>query len=145
MACPLFEPLEPAAAPRRPGVRLPLIDEYAGVCHASGKAAPPADAMLSAGCNQGYAYACPNYSQRGNPSAMRYSVTSQTEQQLTITWIEEQSYSPLRQGTMCFHIHERRLSPAPTAVIAAQVMAFCRGYLARCPQRKLSQQQHENA
>jgi hypothetical protein len=142
MACPFFEPREPAALPRRSGVRLPLIDEYTGVCHASGAVVLPAEAMLSTACNQGYAYACPCHPSASNPSAMRYSVVLRTQQELTITWIEEQAYSPVGQGTVRVDIQSGRTVPAPLAeVISAQITAFCRSYLKRCVQQKDSIQE----
>lgn len=145
MACPFFEPRELAASPQRPGVRLPLLNEYAGVCNASGTQLAPAVTVLAAFCNQGYAYACPNHPSAGRPSAMRYSVTSQTELELTVTWIEEQAFTPLRQGTVRFEIVEGRATPTLPAVMAAQLTAFCRSYLIRYAQQQaLLNEQNDN-
>jgi hypothetical protein len=144
MACPFFEPSDLVKAPRRPGVRLPLLDEYEGLCHASGTVAEPAPTMLATACNQGYARACPNHPLADRPSAMRYSVTAQTEQELIVLWIEEQAYEPVRRGTVCFDVRSGVAAPVPPPAISAQVTAFCRSYLARCAQQKVSTQEHND-
>ncbi len=118
--------------PRRPGVRLPLIDEYAGACHASGTAAQAVDTMISTGCNQGYAESCPNHPASGAAAAMRYTVTGESDGILTLTWIEEQAHAPLRWGRVRFDADRQCLLDLPfPGPLFAQITVFCRSYLAR--------------
>jgi hypothetical protein len=131
MACPYFEPSSVAVPASRPGVRLPLIDEYSGLCHAAQLPCEPAPAVRPIGCNQGYAHGCANHPSRIAASAMRYSITAQSPEELHIIWIEEQGYAPIRQGTIRFEIRQGKLTPAPESpVMASQLFAFCRSYLA---------------
>ena len=53
MACPFFEPLAPVVHPESRNGRLPLIQEYEGVCHASGTGTIASGSV----CNHGYANA----------------------------------------------------------------------------------------
>jgi hypothetical protein len=142
MACPFFEPREVASTRQRQSVRLPLLDEYAGVCRASAAPARPAEATLAKGCNQGYPRSCENYPGGLVPAAMRYTVTGESDGMLAVTWVEEQTHAPVRWGTTRFDITQMRVvdtMPAdamPSTVIAAQLLAFCRSYLTRSTQQK---------
>jgi hypothetical protein len=120
-------------SPRFTGVRLPLIDEYSGFCHSSGESALAVDAGQRLQCNQGYASGlCARFPPKGASSAMRYSVTRRTAEEITLVWLEEQDHSPLRWGPLHYSIADDALSaPDLTPAIQAQALAFCRSFLLR--------------
>jgi hypothetical protein len=61
---------------------------------------------------------------------MRYSVTRQSEAALELTCIEEADHAPLRWFRLQYLLASGLLEPAPDDIcIAAQVTAFCRGYM----------------
>lgn len=61
---------------------------------------------------------------------MRYSVTAQTEFDLTILWIEEADYTPVRTGRVVFDIRAGQAIGDLPLPAAAQLEAFCKSYLA---------------
>jgi hypothetical protein len=134
MPCPFFEPRSAVASTRLTGVRLPLIDEYSGLCHsAAGENAVAVDAGQRLQCNHGYAGGlCPRFPPDAASSALRYSVSGRSTREITLVWLEEQDHSPLRWGSLRYSIAEDTLSPLDlTPLIQAQALAFCRSFLLR--------------
>jgi hypothetical protein len=133
MPCPFFEPLSAVLSSRFAGVRLPLIDEYSGLCHSACENPVAVDAAHRLQCNHGYASgACPRFPPNAASSAMRYSVAGRTDLEITLVWLEEQGHSPLRWGSLRYSIAEDALSPLDlTPPIRAQALAFCRSFLLR--------------
>ena len=133
MPCPFFEPRSAVASTRLTGVRLPLVDEYSGLCHSGGEEAVAVDAAQRPQCNHGYAGGlCPRFPPDAASSALRYSVSGRSTREITLVWLEEQDHSPLRWGSLRYSIAEDTLSPLDlTPLIQAQALAFCRSFLLR--------------
>lgn len=133
MPCPFFEPLHPAAHPRDPAARLPLVEEYDGTCHASNEAFPcPADRRFSQ-CNHGYSRGvCSFFPPRESRSCMRFSVVALNPAEITLLCVEERDYAPLGWRSYIFLRGAETIEPDPGDVcIRAQMVAFCRSYLRR--------------
>ena len=136
MPCPFFEPERISLDPSHPTARVPLLDEYEGACHAGEAALPAPDALRFRCCNQGYCRGiCEHFPAREVRSSLRYDVMRQTATVLDVLCIEEQSYAPLRWRPVQYFVETGQLQPEITDVcLRAQLLAFCRSYLARWPQ-----------
>src|SRR5438128_1799213 len=127
MACPFFEPLAPVVHPESRNGRLPLIQEYEGVCHASGTETIASGSV----CNHGYAQGqCERYPNSEPSVALRYSVLHRKGGELQVMCIAEENHSPVRSMRLHFSsdlngITERDLE----ACLMAQAVAFSRSYL----------------
>jgi len=129
MPCPLFEPRAKVELPRVPAPRLPLLHEFAGVCHAGESNIDPQHRFQY--CNQGNAKGrCPSFPATVALSCVRFAVIRLTEQTLTVLVVEEENYCPKAWSTIDFLIHDQRLEPEISNVCRrAQVFHFCLGYL----------------
>jgi hypothetical protein len=132
MPCPFFEPRFAATPAGLAGVRLPLIDEYSGVCHSAGSPVV-VNGDHSRCCNQGYASGvCPRFPAEHGASALRYSITARTVDEITLLWIEEHDHAPVRWGQLHYSIPEDALTAGDFAQpVQAQALAFCRSFLVR--------------
>lgn len=129
MPCPYFEPLKIAESV---SIRLPLLGEYAGFCHAGGsRTAAPESLRLR--CNQGYSRGiCDRYPADGHRSCLRYHLNGRTASALHVLCIEEENYAPLRWYEVTVSMADGRLEPEiEDACVRAQIFAFCRSYLDR--------------
>ncbi len=136
MPCPFFEPQHVARQPKHPGARLPLLEEYNGLCHA---ATPPCEVPESARfrfCNHGYSRGdCGHHPDPQAPSCLRFELLNRTANSLELLCLEEQEYAPLRWYKVIFSVTEGLLDPDPLDVCTrAQMRAFCTSYLARFPE-----------
>ncbi len=135
MPCPYFEPQRVATDPLYATARLPLIDEYDGVCHAHREliGAPPA--LRFRCCNHGYSRGgCDRLPVADVRSCARYNVVRRSESTLEILCVEEQNYAPMRWQSIQYSIANDRLALELTDVcLTAQLLAFCRSYLKRYP------------
>lgn len=132
MPCPYFEPIEIAETGEDRSIRLPLLAEYSGRCHAgSGTAIPPETLRFC--CNRGYSRGlCDRYPADERRSALRYHLNGRTASTLRVLCIEEENYAPLRWYEVSVSIAEGRVEPEiDNDCIRAQVVAFCRGWLDR--------------
>ena len=123
------------AKPESPGARLPLIDEYGGLCHATAEPiAVPAELRFRC-CNHGYSRGCCSRFPLGeHRSSLRYDVVLRTETTLELICIEEEDYAPLRWHPVQYVLANGILQPElPDVCIRAQAIAFCRSYLQRFP------------
>lgn len=135
MPCPRFEPQRIALYPTHSNARLPLFDEYDGVCHAAGQPAQISEDSRFRFCNHGYSHGeCGHSLQPDAPSCNRFAVLSRDCGSLELLCVEEQEYAPVRWLKVRFSIAEERLEPEPPdTCLRAQVRAFCRSYLRRFP------------
>jgi hypothetical protein len=63
---------------------------------------------------------------------MRYNVARRIGDVLEVLCIEEKDYAPLRWQSVEYLVNTAQLKPEiDDASIRAQLLAFCRGYLAR--------------
>ena len=135
MPCPYFEPQAVATSPQHVNARLPLIDEYDGLCRAGLEPAPaPAERRFRC-CNHGNSRGlCEIFPAADARSCFRYTVVRQSAAGLEIICIEEQNYAPLRWHPTEYCLATGRLEPeVPDACMRAQALAFCRSYLERFP------------
>ena len=133
MPCPYFEPDQVIPHPEHSNARLPLIDEYQGRCRASDIPIPAPPALRFQYCNQGNSRGCcdlfPVHEAR---SALRYTVARRTETTLEVVCVEEKDYAPLRWYPVQYFFENELLAPdIPDLCTRAQVLGFCRSYLAR--------------
>ena len=136
MPCPYFEPRQVAAQPTLPNARLPLIDEYDGICRAkSDEIAVGADVRLRL-CNHGNVHGvCAHFPLEQTRSCFRFAVVSRSAAQLDLLFIEEAFYAPLAWRRLTFTIENEELAPPrEDPCERAQVLAFCRSYVRRHPQ-----------
>jgi hypothetical protein len=135
MPCPYFEPQRAAAHPQYASARLPLIEEYEGVCHAGSEPfAAPADRRFRH-CNHGYSRGlCGHFPESEQRSGLRYDVLSRSGEALQVLWIEEQAFAPVRWQVTCYSVANEQLEPEiEDCCVRAQLLAFCRSYMRRFP------------
>jgi hypothetical protein len=134
MACPYFEPQNIASPATHPGARLPLIDEYDGLCHAGEASFLPAAAHRFRHCNHGNVQGgeCSHFPAGDVPGCMRYQVEGRGPLHLELLIIEERQHWPHAWQRVQFEISgEIFRPPLPGQVVQAQALAFCRSYLKR--------------
>ena len=135
MPCPYFEPRQ-TVSPATPNARLPLIDEYDGVCHAQGEAFPVEAAVRLRLCNHGNVRKlCGRFPAEESRSSFRFEVVSRSRARLELLFIEEEFYAPKAWRKLAFQVDGARLEPTPKdACERAQLLAFCRSYLKLYPE-----------
>ena len=133
MSCPCFEPQSIVAHRQYVNARLPLIDEYDGLCRAFPEAVTaPAD-MRFRYCNHGYSKGCCQRLPVDDPrSSLRYDVVGRSETALSLLCIEERDHAPLRWRAIQYVLANGCLEPELNDVcLRAQALAFCHSYLSR--------------
>lgn len=133
MPCPCFEPENIAPDRQHPKARLPLLDEYDGLCHASGHPVSAPASLRFRCCNHGYSRGvCEHFPATEVRSSIRYNVTRSTQTVLEVICVEEKDYAPLRSHSVEYLVTTAQLIPEiDDPCIRAQLLAFCRGYLTR--------------
>jgi hypothetical protein len=135
MPCQYFEPQRRVAESAHAHARLPLIDEYEGLCRASRDlAAVPADLRFRC-CNHGNSRGvCPQFPLNEPLTSSRYHAVRLTAAALEVLRVEERDYAPVAWQTVIYARHNEQLSPAAMEeCVKAQTLAFCRSYLKRFP------------
>jgi hypothetical protein len=129
MPCPYFEPRHVAALSG--GVRLPLIEEYEGVCHAASEPFPAPASLRFHCCNHGNSAAtCGRFPADSLRSSQRFDVTASTHLLLEVLLVQELHYAPVAWQRVKYVIRSETLEPELTDVcLRAQVIAFCRSFL----------------
>jgi hypothetical protein len=135
MPCRFFEPLRPVGRPQHAAARMPLIEEYEGVCRAG---AAPMDAPLDlrfACCNQGNSRgACPHFPLGNARGCLRYTVAARSSSEIELMVIEESEYAPVEWRPVHYFIAQECLEPEIADLCTrAQLVAFCRSFLKRFP------------
>lgn len=130
MACPFFEPRRVAASQQYAHARLPLIDEYEGLCRAAADPVAAPQELQFRCCNHGYSNGCcAHFPATEERSAMRYSVGGRHGRDLDVICVEEKAHAPLRwQAVHYFEEGERLIPEIGDICLRAQVIAFCRSY-----------------
>lgn len=110
-------------------VRLPLIHEFEGICHA-GQIDTSAEQPFKF-CNHGYAKGhCASFPESVSLSAVRFSVVSRTDSSFTVVVVEEEDHWPRSWSSFEFVIQDGRIVPAiEDNCRRAQVFQFCLSYL----------------
>jgi hypothetical protein len=135
MACPFFEPRQITAMPEYAAARLPLIDEYDGLCRAREQPfAVPAEARFRC-CNHGNSRGtCAHFPAGEQRSALRYEIVGRTAAALDLVLLEERDYAPLAWQTVRYVFAGESLEPEIADIVKqAQIRAFCRSFLDRFP------------
>jgi hypothetical protein len=134
MPCPYFEP-QRMVEPTHLNARLPLIDEFDGVCRASSEALPVPPATRLRLCNHGNARGqCTQFPAQEQRSSIRFDVLRRSASKLDLLFVEESLYAPFSWRPLAFLIDSERFDPdPPDACQRAQLLAFCRSYLRRYP------------
>ena len=135
MPCPCFEPQRVAANRRNFGGRLPLLDEYDGLCHAVPNPFESPPDLRFRCCNHGNSRGTCALFPAGEPrSSIRFDVLKRTTGALELLYVEECSYAPLRWTAVRYSTASGDLEPDLADVcVRAQALAFCRSYLERFP------------
>lgn len=136
MPCPYFEPQRVANDALYPTARLPLIEEYDGVCHAHAELADAPAALRFRYCNHGYSrHACERIPAGDARSCTRYNVIRRSGSALDVLWIEEENYAPLRWHVVQYSIPGDCLTATELGdlCVTAQLLAFCRSYVKQFP------------
>lgn len=134
MACPFFMPtkefddggwLHPA--------RLPLGRGWSGKCCAPGhEGYEPTEAELREFCNLGYAAACPYLPAERAYDAVRFSVTNDGGQQITLCFVCEFRHRPALHGILEYDAALNRWpSRHPEARIQKMAECYLQSYLLR--------------
>lgn len=133
MPCPFFEPKTVASFSEYPGARLPLLEEYDGICHAESEPIPAPGELRFRCCNHGYSRGtCPHLPKAETRSAMRFDVIARTPEILEFRLVEESEYTPLRWHTLRYSIAGGVIEPLLEDIcMLAQAHAFCRSFLSR--------------
>jgi hypothetical protein len=133
MPCPFFAPRNIVAKQQNVNARLPLLDEYDGLCHARPEPIEAPAELRFRYCNHGYSKgSCDRFPSGEVRSSVRYDVLRQSRSALELVCIEEQNYAPLRWHTIQYFLGRERLEPEVDDVCTqAQAIAFCRSYLSR--------------
>ncbi|HLH03098.1 MAG TPA: hypothetical protein VKX25_10030 [Bryobacteraceae bacterium] len=133
MACPFFEPREVVSRPEYPGARLPLLEEYDGLCHATSEPLPAPAELRFRCCNHGYSSGCcPHLPVAQSGSAVRFDVLSRTPETITLLYVQEHDHTPLRWRNFCYSIAAQRFdSEFADECAEAQARAFCASFLRR--------------
>ena len=135
MPCPVFRPTRVVDERIYTNGRLPLIDEYEGICTAPGGSLAPDRETLFRCCNHGYSHgACSRLPSQAKFSCMRYSVLSRTPHSLHIICVEEINHEPRQWHRLEYLIDQADLrldlqGCPPTECVRAQAVAFCRAYV----------------
>jgi hypothetical protein len=135
MPCPFFEPQQIAPDPMSSRARLPLIDEYGGVCHAADQQyIPPPDVRFRF-CNHGYSRgACDHFPSAETRSCLRYDIVRRTLSTLDLICVEESGHLPLKWYTLQYQIGENTIqADSIDGCVRSQALAFCRSYLEHFP------------
>lgn len=135
MPCPFFEPQRVTARPENARCRLPLIDEYDGLCHASTEPFTPEAALRFRCCNHGYSSgACAHFPDDEAISAVRFHLTGRNRDTLALICVEERNYAPIRWYPVEYVVSTGQLQPEIIdKCVQAQVIAFCRSHLEHFP------------
>ena len=140
MACPFFVPsrrLEITGWVRPP--RYPLGDPFGGTCHARPAEViePPEAPHQRDLCNCGYARGrCDRFPGDSDADAVRFSVTDDTPNRLSMVYVVEKDHAPVQFGTLEYawvnDVDDARLhGPHISEVLIQQARAFLESYLSR--------------
>ncbi len=139
MACPYFEPQHVNASPEHPIARipprLPLMDEYNGLCRAGGEPFPVPGEVRFRCCNHGNSRGiCVHFPAGETRSALRYEIVGRTAAALDLLLLEERDYTPQAWQSVRYVLAGELIEPEISDVVKqAQIRAFCRSFLDHFP------------
>ena len=107
MACPYFLPTQRSGELLWPHpARLPLGDAWLGQCTAVSPVVAPTPEQLKDNCNLGYARNCPRLPQDRAYDAVRFCITSDRQDVVTLLWVCETGYRPAAHGSLTYSLKE---------------------------------------
>jgi hypothetical protein len=129
MPCPYFEPQQVAVLSG--SIRLPLIEEYDGICRAGSEPFPAPASLRFHCCNHGNsAGICGRFPAAAPRSSQRFDMTGSSPASLEILLVEELHYAPVAWRRVRYFVGSESLEPeVPDVCMRAQVIAFCRSFL----------------
>jgi hypothetical protein len=134
MPCPYFEPRQVVASSGN--VRLPLIEEYDGICRASAEPLPAPASLRFQCCNHGNsAGTCARFPADATRSSRRFDIAANAVKpdeitSLEVLLVEELQYAPVAWRRVRYSIGSESLEPdILDRCTRAQVIAFCRSFL----------------
>jgi hypothetical protein len=135
MPCPYFEPRHVNAQSEHATARLPLIDEYDGLCQARDEPFEVPGELRFRCCNHGNSRGtCSHFPDRETRSSIRYEMVKQTSTTLDLILLEERDYAPAAWRAVRYALASECLDPeVEDACQRAQIRAFCRSFLDRFP------------
>jgi len=122
-----------AADPEHPRARLPLLDEYDGICHATPEPFPAPGDLRFRFCNHGYSRdSCVHFPSGDSRSCTRLTVLNVTAECLEILSVDETDHAPVSWRSVTYRPHTGSIEPdLSDACARAQLVAFCKSYLRR--------------
>jgi hypothetical protein len=114
--------------------RFPLGDPFGGACHARpADVIEPPEARQRELCNCGYARGrCDRFPGDSAADAVRFSVTDDKPNRLSVVYVVEKDHAPVAFGTLEYLIADARLDgPHMSDVLVQQARAFLESYLSR--------------
>jgi hypothetical protein len=134
MACPFFMPTAKRddGGWKHPG-RLPLGSGWHGHCFAPGRegSEPTAEEVREL-CNLGYASRCPRLPKTRAADAVRFSITRDRGDQLTVCFVYELGHCPAGYGTLRYNISLGKwMSPHPEPCVQKMAECYLQSYLLR--------------
>jgi hypothetical protein len=135
MPCPVFYPTSQVSEPTRTGGRLPLINEYEGVCKADAEPYTPDPDTLFRCCNHGYSRgACSRIPLDAAQSSVRYSILGRRDASLQVMCVEETNHEPQKWHRFEYVVETAEVKcDSLTECMRAQAAAFCLAYVRRFP------------
>jgi hypothetical protein len=133
MPCPFFEPQQIVDPPTYSHARLPLLDEYDGVCHADHDLIRVPAEMRFSGCNHGNRVPpCNKVQIPQKAGVLRFTVLGMTTEAVEVLMLQERDHRPVSWQNITYFLLDERLQPEPTETCErTQVLAFCRSYTRR--------------
>jgi hypothetical protein len=112
---------------------MPLGDAYRGQCYADPAREWTPDAEILVGfCNMGYARSrCPRFPLDEGPDALRFAVSADDGERLSIRYAAERNYEPHSSGSVECRAADLRLSEPVPSPLSRQIAAFAESYLRR--------------
>jgi hypothetical protein len=131
MPCPFFEPQHVAEHPHNAAARLPLLEEYDGVCHAGEHQVRVPPELRFRCCNHGYSQGvCTAFPSTEKRASLRYTVTRSDSNIIQLMLITECDYAPLNWQSLEYLVGPESIRPdVADPCLRAQLLAFCRSYL----------------
>jgi hypothetical protein len=125
LACPFFVPIERAADLALPHpARLPLGAAWRGSCSASGHEQATLNHQELEGCNLGYAKLCSRLPKERNCDAVRFVVTNDSRERISLQFVYEAEYRPAGHGMLEYDVVLKNWS-SPHPKIRIQKLADC--------------------
>ncbi len=134
MACPFFMPTARSmeGAWIHPD-RLPLGSGWEGHCTAPGhEGVMPEPERLHQDCSLGYASKCPRLPVQRDSDAIRFSISSENEVRVLVTFVCERNHLPVEHGNLEFRVQEGTCANShPDSRIQKMAECFLEAWLSK--------------